>query len=166
MLHALSSQVAQFGGDEELLPLYSALSDYGLDGVAEWDLVVVETGSVDVTACAQLQPLPQQVGQQFLVPEFVGAEALQLKHLLIGQRLERWTLLLLALLLSHVSYIFMSRGAKQNRNSRSIKSYPPLVGIEKDLLFFGLVMQEAQLHFPELFLCCLHLSFELGLSGA
>lgn len=108
MLHALSSQVAQFGGDEELLPLDSALSDDCLNGISEWNFVVIEPSSVDVAACAQLQTLPQQLSQKLLVPEFVGAEALQLEHLLIGQRLKRRSLLLLALLLSHVSYIFMA----------------------------------------------------------
>lgn len=78
MLHALSSYVAQFGGDEEFLALDSAFSDDCLDGVAQWDFVVIEASPVDVATCAQLQPLPQQFSQQLLVPEFVGAEALQL----------------------------------------------------------------------------------------
>lgn len=119
-----------------------------------------------MATCAQLQSLPQQFSQQLLVPEFVGAKALQLQHLLIGQRLKGWTLLLLALLLSHVSYIFMCCKTELDGNSKSIKSCPPLIGIQKYLLFFGLVPEEAQLHLPKLLLSYLDLPLELGLSGS
>jgi hypothetical protein len=100
-LDVLATKVPYLSGDKKLLTSHTALADYCLDRSAQSNFIIVQAGSVDVAASAQLKTLPQDVSQQLGVFELVGAETLQLQQLLVGQRLNGGTALLLRLLLSH-----------------------------------------------------------------
>lgn len=62
-LHAFPLEVEKLGGDEEILPAGAALCDDRLYCITQGDLVVVHAGSIDVPAGAQLQSLPEELGE-------------------------------------------------------------------------------------------------------
>ena len=83
-LNSFAFQIEDLRRYEQFLSLHSTLGYHCLYGVSEGNFVVVHSRSIDVAAGAQLQSLSQQIGNVFLIAEFVCAEALQLKDLFVG----------------------------------------------------------------------------------
>jgi hypothetical protein len=60
-LDVLATKVPYLSGDKKLLTSHTALADYCLDRSTQSNLIIVQAGSVDVAASAQLKTLPQEV---------------------------------------------------------------------------------------------------------
>ena len=76
--------VEDLRSDEKIFTLDSPLIDDCLDSLPKRNLIIVQTSCVDMPAVPELKALSQELDQQLLILQPVGAEADQRHDLFVG----------------------------------------------------------------------------------
>ena len=76
--------VEDLRSDEKIFTLDSPLTDDCLDSLPKRNLIIVQTSCIDMPAMPELKPLSQELSEQLLILQPVGAEANERHDLLVG----------------------------------------------------------------------------------